>query len=299
MFPFLKEKMIKYKYNRYLRLIIILVFVFVLLAGVVPVRAEVGAPLSGEKIGVVVTILPLADFVEQVGKDKVEEVTVMVPSGASPHTYEPTPLQLKKISRAQLYIKVGSGIDFELAWMDKISGVNKDMLICDSSQGIKLIGRDPHIWLSPGNAKIMVKNIYQTLTEIDPPSREYFERNAREFIRNLDELDEEIKVKLNGIKNKKFLSYHPSWSYFAKEYNLTQIAIEKEGKEPSAAFLVSIIEQARAYDISIILVSPQFNTKSAEVIAQEIGARIIIADPLSRDYLKNLKKLAGEMVGDK
>jgi len=223
----------------------------------------------------------------------------MVPSGASPHTYEPTPLQLKKISRAQLYIKVGSGIDFELAWMDKISGVNKDMLICDSSQGIKLIDRDPHIWLSPGNAKIMVQNIYQILTEIDPPSREYFERNAREFIRNLDELDEEIKVKLKGIKNKKFLSYHPSWSYFAKDYNLTQIAIEKEGKEPSAAFLVSIIEQARVYDISIILVSPQFNTKSAEVIAQEIGARIIIADPLSRDYLKNLKKLAGEMIGDK
>jgi len=288
--------MIKYKYNRYLWLIIITVFVFVILAGVVPVKSEVGSPLSEKKIGIVVTILPLADFVEQVGRDKVK-VTVMVPPGASPHTYEPTPIQIKKISQAQLYIKVGSGIDFELAWMDKISGVNKDMLIGDSSQGIKLIERDPHIWLSPGNAKIMVQNIYQTLTEIDPLSREYFERNAREFIKSLDELDEEIKVKLKGIKNKRFLSYHPSWSYFAKDYNLTQIAIEDEGKEPSAAFLVGIIEQARTYDISIILVSPQFNTKSAEVIAQEIGARIIIADPLSRDYLKNLKRLAGEIAG--
>lgn len=170
MFTFLKEKMIKYKYNRCLLLIIITVFVFVLLAGVVPVRAEVGALLSEEKIGVVVTIIPLADFVGQVGKDKVE-VTVMVPSGANPHTYEPTPVQLKKISQAQLYVKVGSGVDFELAWMDKIRVINKEMLICDSShrEGIKLIDQDPHIWLFPRNAKIMVQNICQTLAEIDPP----------------------------------------------------------------------------------------------------------------------------------
>ena len=289
--------MIKYKYNRCLWLIIITVFVLVLLAGVIPVRAEVGAPLSEEKIGVVVTIIPLADFVGQVGKDKVE-VTVMVPSGANPHTYEPTPVQLKRISQAQLYVKVGSGIDFELAWMDKIRVINKEMLICDSSQGIKLIDQDPHIWLSPRNAKIMVQNICQALAEIDPSSREYFERNAIEFIKNLDRLDEEIRIQFIRMENKTFLSYHPSWNYFAKDYSLIQLAIEDEGKEPSAASLAHIIDQARTYHISIILVSPQFNIKSAEVVAKEIGIKIIVIDPLSQDYIKNLKKLADEMVGN-
>ena len=268
-----------------------------LLAGVIPVRAEVGAPLSEEKIGVVVTIIPLADFVGQVGKDKVE-VTVMVPSGANPHTYEPTPVQLKRISQAQLYVKVGSGIDFELAWMDKIRVINKEMLICDSSQGIKLIDQDPHIWLSPRNAKIMVQNICQALAEIDPSSREYFERNAIEFIKNLDRLDEEIRIQFIRMENKTFLSYHPSWNYFAKDYSLIQLAIEDEGKEPSAAYLAHIIDQARTYHISIILVSPQFNIKSAEVVAKEIGIKIIVIDPLSQDYIKNLKKLADEMVGN-
>lgn len=274
-----------------------MVFVFVLLAGVVPVSAEVGAPLSEEKIGVVVTIIPLADFVGQVGKDKVE-VTVMVPSGANPHTYEPTPVQLKRISQAQLYVKVGSGVDFELVWMDKIRVINKEMLICDSSQGIKLIDQDPHIWLSPRNAKIMVQNICQALAEIDPYSREYFERNAIEFIKSLDRLDEEIRIQFIRLKNKTFLSYHPSWNYFAKDYNLIQLAIEDEGKEPSAASLVHIIDQAKTYHISIILVSPQFNIKSAEVVAKEIGIKIIVIDPLSQDYIKNLKKLADEMVGN-
>ncbi len=268
-----------------------------LLTGVMNVGAEVEELLPKDKIGVIVTILPFANFVEKVGKERVE-VGVMVPPGASPHTYEPTPLQLKEISQAQLYVKVGSGIDFELAWMDKIRKVNRDMLICDSSQGIEIINHDPHIWLSPKNAKKIVQNICQALIQIDPLSQEYFKENAREFNSRLDELDKEIKIKLSKMNNKRFLSYHPSWTYFAKEYDLVQVAIEEEGKEPSATFLVSIIEQARASHISIILCSPQFNIKSAEVIAQEIGAQIITADPLARDYIKNLQNLTTVLGGN-
>lgn len=280
------------KYKKYLILIIIIsVFLF---AGV-PLKRNVGLISKEEKIGVVVSILPLAEFVEQVGKDKVE-VTVIVPPGADPHLFELTPVQLKKISQAQLYVEVGSGLNFELTWMDKIKLIYKDMLICNSSIGITLVDKDPHIWLSPRNAKTMVENISEALIKIDPLSQKYFKKNSIEYINKLDILDKEIKARLEGVKNRRFISYHPSWGYFAKEYDLIQIAIEDEGKEPSAASLAHIIDQTRAFNISIILVSPQFNIKSAEVVAKEVGAQIIIADPLSMDYINNLRKLVEEII---
>ena len=281
------------KYNKYLILIIIIsVFLF---AGVPLKKANLGLISKEEKIGVVVSILPLAEFVEQVGKDKVE-VTVIVPPGADPHLFELTPVQLKKISQAQLYVEVGSGLNFELTWMDKIKLIYKDMLICNSSIGITLVDKDPHIWLSPRNAKTMVENISEALIKIDPLSQKYFKKNSIEYINKLDILDKEIKALLEGVKNCRFISYHSSWGYFAKEYDLIQIAIENEGKEPSAASLAHIIDQTRAFNISIILVSPQFNTKSAEVVAKEVGAKIIIADPLSMDYINNLRKLVEEII---
>jgi zinc transport system substrate-binding protein len=280
------------KYKKYLILIIIIsVFLF---AGV-SLKANLGLISKEEKIGVVVSILPLAEFVEQVGKDKVE-VTVIVPPGADPHLFELTPVQLKKISQAQLYVEVGSGLNFELTWMDKIKLIYKDMLICNSSIGITLVDKDPHIWLSPRNAKTMVENISEALIKIDPLSQKYFKKNSIEYINKLDILDKEIKARLEGVKNRRFISSHPAWGYFAKEYDLIQIAIENEGKEPSAASLAHIIDQTRAFNISIILVSPQYNMKSAEVVAKEVGAQIIIADDLSMDYINNLRKLAEEII---
>jgi zinc transport system substrate-binding protein len=281
------------KYKKYLILIIIIsVFLF---AGVTLKKANLGLISKEEKIGVVVSILPLAEFVEQVGKDKVE-VTVIVPPGADPHLFELTPVQLKKISQAQLYVEVGSGLNFELTWMDKIKLIYKDMLICNSSIGITLVDKDPHLWLSPRNAKTMVENISEALIKIDPLSQKYFKKNSIEYINKLDLLDQEIKARLEGVKNRRFISYHPSWGYFAKEYDLIQIAIEDEGKEPSAASLAHIIDQIRAFNISIILVSPQYNMKSAEVVAKEVGAQIIIADDLSMDYINNLRKLVEEII---
>jgi zinc transport system substrate-binding protein len=281
------------KYKKYLILIIIIsVFLF---GGVTLKKANPGLMSKEEKIGVVVSILPLAEFVEQVGKDKVE-VTVIVPPGADPHLFELTPVQLKKISQAQLYVEVGSGLNFELTWMDKIKLIYKDMLICNSSIGVALVDKDPHIWLSPRNAKTMVENISKALIKIDPLSQKYYEKNSIEYINKLDILDQEIKARLEGVKNRRFISYHPSWGYFAKEYDLIQIAIEDEGKEPSAASLTHIIDQARAFNISIILVSPQYNIKSAEVVAKEVGAQIIKADPLSMDYINNLRKLVEEII---
>ena len=101
------------------------------------------------------------------------EVTVMVPPGASPHTYEPTPKQLFEVSEADIYFQVGSGIDFERLFMRKISEVNRQMLVVNCSEGIRIVNRDPHVWLSPINAEVMVKNIYRGLAAVNPENEEY------------------------------------------------------------------------------------------------------------------------------
>lgn len=262
---------------------------------------------KSNKINVVVSIMPLAEFAEKVGRDKAS-VSVMVPPGASPHTYEPTPGQLVKLSKAKLYVKVGSPIEFELVWLDRILSANKDIFVVDVSYGIEFmnvvykhnheqnehhyIGDDPHIWLSPKNAKIMVENIYNGFVSIDPDNKEYYSENKRSYLRELDELDLEIEILLADKINRRFMVYHPSWAYFARDYNLEQIPIEKGGKEPTARSIQFLIEQARIQNIRVIFASPQFNTESAEVIAREIKGQVVLIDPLQKDYITNMKKIA-------
>ena len=258
------------------------------------------------RIGVAVTLQPQAEFVEKVGGDKVV-VTVMVPPGASPHTYEPTPSRMVSLAKAKMYAKVGSDMEFELVWMDKLVSTNRDMLVVDCSAGIKLqeitggqvnerSTLDPHIWMSPGNARIMVHNIYDGLVQIDPDSSADYERNYVNYVQKLEELDRDIKVGLAGLPNRQFMVYHPAFGYFAREYQLTVLSIEEAGKEPSPAGLTRLIEQAKQHNVKVIFASPQFNPQSAEVIASAVGGKVIFIDPIARDYIANLRAFLRELV---
>jgi zinc transport system substrate-binding protein len=262
-----------------------------------------------EKVGVVVTILPQAELVESVGGEKVT-VTVMVPPGQDPHTYAPTFSQLAAVRQAKLYTEVGSGVDFELAYMDSIVEANRNMLVVDCSEGVELIetedheheednhlgGTDPHIWLSPRNAKIMVENICDGLIQVDPQNREYYIQNKNEYLTKLDELDADIDSSLAGITNRYFIVFHPAWGYFARDHNLTQIAIEIEGKTPSPKDVANLIQEAKERNIKMVFASPQFDVKSAKTIAEAIGGRVAFLDPLARDYINNMHEVLGELV---
>ncbi len=265
-----------------------------------------------DKIGVVVSILPQAEFVERVGGDRVD-VTVMVPPGADPHTYEVRPAQMTRLAQAKMYAKVGSPVEFELAWMDKLIAQNKEMLVVDCSKGVQLMeitghaheheheaesqheneheGLDPHIWLSLANARIMVQNIYEGLAQVDPAHRDYYQQNRDAYIQELAELDNAIRQSLAEVTNRKFIVYHPFLGYFARDYNLQQIAIEQEGKEPTAAYLARLITEAKEQGIKAVFISPQFSTKSAELIAKEIGGQVVTLDPLAKDYSANMKRI--------
>jgi zinc transport system substrate-binding protein len=243
-------------------------------------------PIEG-KIQIVVSILPQAYFVERLGGDKVA-VTVMVPPGASPATYEPTASQMRNLTQARMYVRIR--VPFEEAWMDKIAAANQDMLIVDSTEGIERIGgKDPHVWLSPRLVKIQVENIYGGLAQVDPANKDFYAQSKEEFLKELDALDEELAETLAGVKGEKFMVFHPAWSYFARDYGLEQIPIQIEGKEPSAAEMTDLIETAKANDIKVIFVQPQFSSEDAETIAKQIGGEVMFVDPLAKDCANNLR----------
>ncbi|MBI4813767.1 MAG: zinc ABC transporter substrate-binding protein [Methanobacterium sp.] len=255
---------------------------------------------SDGKIGVVVTVGPQEEFVKRVGGDRVN-VTVMVPPGADPHTYEPLPNQMKQVQNAQIYFQVGSDIEFELTWMDKLTSMNSQMKLVNTSAGIQLVpntaegeeGSDPHVWVSPRNAKVMVENIYQSLVQADPENKDYYTKNRDEYLKELDELDKNITQTLSGKNNTKIMVYHPAWAYLCRDYDLQQISIEQAGKEPTPQNIASLVDTARNENIKVIFVSPEFSTSNAQVIASEIGGKVVVVDPLSQNYLENMKKVTG------
>lgn len=248
-----------------------------------------------ERIGVVVSILPIADFVEQIGRDKVE-VTVMVPPGASPHSYEPKPDQLREVSLAEMFVVAGSGVEFELVWMEKLMGINKEMMVVNSSRGIEFMGGDPHVWLSPKNAQKMSRNICDALVELEPENQEFYRANLKEYQRELEELDGYIRERLEGTENRRFIVFHPAWEYFAKEYDLEQIPVEQAGKEPTIEEMKRVVEVAQELENKIVFVSPQFATKGAETIAKEIGGETIFIDPLPRTYIANMQTVVERLL---
>jgi zinc transport system substrate-binding protein len=293
----------------------VIVILVAIVAAIFYVPYQTSGQQSAEKIRVIVTILPQREFVERVGGDEVT-VTVLVGPGADPHTYEPTPSQLRDVAEAKMYAKVGSPIEFEVDWLDRVIATNPNMLVVDCSQGIQLIpmtehehegenhnseaaghdheheGMDPHIWTSIRNAKIMVQNIHAGLVQVDPTNEASYMKNMNNYLDLLDSLDEKIGHSLAGVENRNFIVFHPAWGYFARDYNLTQIPIEEAGKEPTAASMAILIEEARENHVRVIFASPQFSQKSAEVLASEIGGVVVMIDPLAQDYLLNMEKVA-------
>jgi len=264
------------------------------------------------KINVFVSIAPQKYFVNAISGEFVE-TSVIVDPKHSPADYEPSPAQMKRMSKADIYFAIG--VPFETTWLKKFSNINPGMKIVHTDAGIKKkpIDRyenietpihqhhnlhvhgsmDPHIWLSPPLVKIQAEHILNGLISIDPSNSLKYKKNYLKFLARIDRLDKELKT-LFSIKTrqKKFLVFHPSWGYFADAYDLTQISIEIEGKVPKAREVKNLIEFARQQHIQLILVQPQFSTKQAEIIAKEINGRLIYADPLAENWIENIQAVA-------
>jgi zinc transport system substrate-binding protein len=250
-------------------------------------------PAPAEPVGVlniVVSIVPQQYFVERIGGERVN-VTVMVPPGFSPATYEPKPEQLQTLSKADAYVRMR--VPFEEAWMERIVSANQDMLIIDQAEGIERIGdKDPHIWLSPPLVKVQAQTIYAGLVELDPDHEAEYAANLETFLADLDELDTDIQETLSHLESRKFLVFHPAWAYFARDYGLEMIPVQIEGSDPSAAEMADLIQTAQENNIRVVFAQPEFSTESAEAVAQEIGGQVLLISPLAPDWLDNLRRVA-------
>jgi zinc transport system substrate-binding protein len=248
---------------------------------------------SGEKILVAASVVPQTEFIEKVGGDRVIAIS-MIPIGAG-HHYDPTLRQLEELSKARLFMALGSGEVFETRHMRTFTDISPNMKVVNSSVGIELIqaGRstDSHIWTSPKCAQIMVENTYKGLAEIDPANATEYRKNADAYIKELQELDAELQAELSGLQSRNFMVYHPAWGYFARDYQLNQIAVEVDGKEPSPRALIEFVNLAKTNNITVIFVQEQVSVAGATAIAESVNGTVYVIDPLAKNYVENTRSV--------
>lgn len=286
-------------------------WLFLLLPVMILVTGGCNSVTSRQEVDkmITVSILPQKYFVDQLAGNRFE-VNVMIPPGASPVTYEPSPKQIQKIGNSMAYLRIGH-IVFEKVWMDKIQSANPELQVFDQSEHVELIrhetghthsmgqghgrGVDPHIWLSPGAVKAQVKNIKDMLIELDSANIKEYQNNYQAMISRIDSLDAQINKTLEDIDNRSFLIFHPALSYFARAYQLEQVAVQHEGKEPSPARLRNLIDEARKKNIRAVLIQEQFSTDEAQTLAEELNAEVIQVDPLAYNWMENMMTIARKM----
>ncbi len=278
---------------------------FILLALFVLVSCQQKKTVS-EKTQLTVSIIPQKFLATYIAGDKCD-VLVMLPKGSNHETYEPAPRDMEKIASSKLYFILGA-LDFELAWMDRFKASNPTMQIINTSEGVQMLsghthgdehevehknhGTDPHTWLSPACMKVQAENIFKALSEEDTANSAYYKNNLEKFVRLADSVDTIIRKTLAVSKGKSFLIFHPALGYFARDYDLVQISIEQDGKEPSPAYLAELIKTSKEKGIKAVFISKEFDTRNAEAIAREINGKIIVFDPMDENWPENMIHLA-------
>jgi zinc transport system substrate-binding protein len=245
-----------------------------------------------------VTIVPEKTFVEAVCGDLVE-VIALVPPGNSPENYEPTPQEMEKFSRSDIYFTIG--VATEEANIMPNAGDVKVVSLQEAAKAVypeRLFPsgeRDPHIWLSPKRVEVMVKTIAAEMSALDPENQAIYQKNAEAYIAQLQDLDQEITAVLAPVQNKKIVVYHPAFGYLADDYGLEMVALEEEGKEATAQQLQKIIDLAKAENIKVIFYQEEIDSSQSQAFADELGGKTIQLAPLAANYIENFQNMAKTM----
>jgi len=239
-------------------------------------------PSSG-KLEVVASFFPLYDFAKNVGGDRVE-VTMLIPPGVDPHEFELSPSDAMKLGNARVFLYNGAGME---PWVPQLlQGTdNKNLISVDTSKGIDFIvskdadepGNDPHVWLDPLLAKKQVIAIRDAFIEADPAGKDYYEKNAADYMAKLDELDSEFRTAMASCKKRDVLIAHATLGYFCKEYGCKQIPIEgiNPEAEPLPADIAAIITQAKEHNVTTVFIEKLVSPKAAQTIADEINGTTV------------------------
>lgn len=264
---------------------------------------------------ITVTIEPQRYFAEQIAGDKFEIIS-MVKAGSNPESYDPSPQQMVSLGDSEAYFKIGY-IGFELAWMDNLIKNNPHLKIFDLSNGFELIESDahtncedaahnhesdrkyaavdPHIWSSISGAKTVSLNILKALISLDPTNESYYTANYNVLLQEITATEQVLTEKLDSLPSRTFIIYHPALTYLAQEFNLSQLCIEMDGKEPSPALLKELIETTHTNQTRVVFIQEEFDRKNAELIAKETQCQLIQINPLSYDWHDELIRIANAL----
>ncbi|MCQ2108262.1 MAG: zinc ABC transporter substrate-binding protein [Fibrobacter sp.] len=286
--------------------------------------------VSAAKLTVAVTLQPYANVVSEIGGDQLEVVTLL-PPGADPHTFEPKPSTLKDFAKASVYFSDGSGMDE--AWLPRFKGVNKNVQIVSLSKDINWMEEDehhhhevesaaihageksvaehddhdegeeldPHLWTSPLQMMQVARNICDALVQLDSANADLYIERWFDLTERLKKLDAELRASIAKLPQqaRTFIVFHPSYGYFARDYGMTQLTVEVNGKEPKPRDLFNLAKTGKSNNVHIVFVQPQFSKRAATTIARELDAVILDTDPLSFEYEKNIRALLFAIDGNR
>jgi len=292
--------------NSQIKLAIIAIVIVIPLASFAVTQPSFNSEISttkNSKLQVITSATFLYEFSQNIGKEMID-VTLLVPMGADPHDWEPTIRDREKLQKADVIIVNGIGYEH---WLDSFDSNDNQGILVDTSNGISTLDSekhddhtkeddhdgheedkhnhgdlDPHIWLNPVYAQLQVKNIANALSNSDPTNKNYYQSNAAIYNKELDLLDSKIRTELSGCKTD-FITFHNAFSYFSEEYGLTQhtiISSNDSHGEVTPQTLENIISLARELNIKVIFAEENTSTKTSQVIADEIGGKVLVLSPL-------------------
>jgi len=281
--------------------------VLMLLAAAVPsasVVASAGsAPGPAAVLSVIVPVEPYVLVVNRITGERVD-VHTLVPPGQSPHTYSPTPQQIAAIARSDALFR--ADLELEQGLVPRLAELDPDLRIVELTStepaspqlGPHANGHDPHVWLDPSNVIHQAGLIAGTLSQLDPAGARGYAAGLDSLVRDLTRLDEELSFQLLPAAGSRFYVLHPAYGHFAEAYGLEQVAIEADGKEPSARRLAELVDMARDDNTRVIITQPQYADATVRTLAREIDARVVSVDPLAYDLFATLRSLADAITHD-
>ncbi|MGM0549854.1 MAG: metal ABC transporter solute-binding protein, Zn/Mn family [Bacteroidota bacterium] len=265
---------------------------------------------SNQKPVVTVSIQPQKFFVEAIA-DTLCQVNVMIPPGSSPATFDAGAEQMRQLTHSQLYLAIGHVV-FENNWGDRFRKQNPQMKWVDQSKDVVLIegehvhhhhegeahvhkGVDPHVWTSPKAMKKQLPVVYEALVALLPEHEEFLQKRYDRILMRVDSLDKAVETSVAAMEQRKFMIFHPAYTYFARDYGLEQLPIEFEGKEPTPGHLKEIVQTGREEGIQYVFIQREFPIEKAQVVADEIDAEVVVVEPLAYDWFKAMEHLLTQL----
>jgi len=280
---------------------LLVILIFLIISGFLILKSKSLSFSVGEKLKVGATIFPLYDIIKNIGGDKIVAVLIL-PSGASPHTFEVTPEQIKNLIGAKAIFQIGHQID---NWIKNVSQAIPQAQIITVDKNINFLARDgeidPHYWLSLKNGEIIAQNILANLISLDPSNKDYYQNNFVHYVQKLEALDQAIKNDLSSLKSRYLLTLHDAFYYFARDYSLKVVgSFEPGGKEIKPNELIDLEKKIKEYKIGVVFSEPQLSQSLILPFFQDLKLKIFVLDPLGgaegRDTYLNLLKYDAQTI---